>query len=54
MGPARDDPLARQRFLGIMRGEAERMNRLAPSCCRSLRIEMNEHAAFDALISAIS
>ena len=43
MGPARDDPLARQRFLGIMRGEAERMNRLVSELLSLSRIEMNEH-----------
>ena len=43
MGPARDDPLARQRFLGIMRGEAERMNRMVSELLSLSRIEMNEH-----------
>jgi two-component system phosphate regulon sensor histidine kinase PhoR len=43
MGPARDDPLARQRFLGIMRGEAERMSRLVSELLSLSRIEMNEH-----------
>jgi two-component system phosphate regulon sensor histidine kinase PhoR len=43
MGPARDDPLVRQRFLGIMRGEAERMNRLVSELLSLSRIEMNEH-----------
>ena len=43
MGPARDDPLARQRFLHIMRGEAERMNRLVSELLSLSRIEMNEH-----------
>jgi two-component system phosphate regulon sensor histidine kinase PhoR len=43
MGPARDDPLARQRFLGIMRGEAGRMNRLVSELLSLSRIEMNEH-----------
>jgi two-component system phosphate regulon sensor histidine kinase PhoR len=43
LGPARDDPLARQRFLGIMRGEAERMNRLVSELLSLSRIEMNEH-----------
>jgi two-component system phosphate regulon sensor histidine kinase PhoR len=43
LGPARDDPLVRQRFLGIMRGEAERMNRLVSELLSLSRIEMNEH-----------
>jgi two-component system, OmpR family, phosphate regulon sensor histidine kinase PhoR len=43
LGPARDDQLARQRFLGIMRGEAERMNRLVSELLSLSRIEMNEH-----------
>jgi two-component system phosphate regulon sensor histidine kinase PhoR len=43
MGPAKDDTAARQRFLGIMRGEAERMNRLVSELLSLSRIEMNEH-----------
>jgi two-component system, OmpR family, phosphate regulon sensor histidine kinase PhoR len=43
LGPARDDQIARQRFLGIMRGEAERMNRLVSELLSLSRIEMNEH-----------
>ncbi|HEY4161547.1 MAG TPA: histidine kinase dimerization/phospho-acceptor domain-containing protein, partial [Dongiaceae bacterium] len=39
MGPAKDDTAARQRFLGIMRGEAERMNRLVSELLSLSRIE---------------
>jgi two-component system phosphate regulon sensor histidine kinase PhoR len=42
-GPAKDDAAVRQRFLGIMRGEAERMNRLVSELLSLSRIEMNEH-----------
>jgi two-component system phosphate regulon sensor histidine kinase PhoR len=43
MGPAKEDAAVRQRFLGIMRGEAERMNRLVSELLSLSRIEMNEH-----------
>jgi two-component system phosphate regulon sensor histidine kinase PhoR len=43
MGPAKDDAAAHRRFLGIMRGEAERMNRLVSELLSLSRIEMNEH-----------
>lgn len=41
-GPARDDPDARDRFLGIMEGEAGRMNRLVGDLLSLSRVEDNE------------
>ena len=41
-GPARDDPAARERFLGIMSGEAERMNRLVGDLLSLSRVEAEE------------
>ena len=45
LGAARDDPAARDRFLGIMRGEAGRMTRLVDDLLSLSRIELNEHVA---------
>jgi two-component system phosphate regulon sensor histidine kinase PhoR len=42
-GHARDDPDARDRFLGIMQGQTERMRRLINDLLSLSRIEMNEH-----------
>ncbi len=42
-GPARDDPVARGRFLGIMRAQAERMSRLINDLLSLSRIELDEH-----------
>ncbi len=42
-GPARDDPAARDRFLGIMHGQAERMKRLISDLMSLSRIELVEH-----------
>ena len=42
-GHARDDPAARERFLGIMHGQAERMRRLIDDLLSLSRIELNEH-----------
>jgi two-component system phosphate regulon sensor histidine kinase PhoR len=44
-GAARDDAAARDRFLGIMRGEAGRMSRLVDDLLSLSRIELNEHVA---------
>jgi two-component system, OmpR family, phosphate regulon sensor histidine kinase PhoR len=45
LGPARDDPAARERFLGIMGEQARRMARLVDDLLSLSRIEMNEHVA---------
>ncbi len=42
-GPARDDPEARDRFLGIMSEQAERMARLVDDLLSLSRIEQEEH-----------
>ena len=42
-GPARDDAEARERFLGIMHGEALRMSRLVSDLLSLSRIELREH-----------
>jgi len=42
-GPARDDPEARDKFLGIMQEQAERMGRLINDLLSLSRIELNEH-----------
>ena len=42
-GHARDDEAARDRFLGVMQGQAERMARLIDDLLSLSRIELNEH-----------
>jgi two-component system phosphate regulon sensor histidine kinase PhoR len=44
-GAAKDDPAARQRFLGIMQEQAARMSRLIEDLLSLSRIEMREHVA---------
>jgi two-component system phosphate regulon sensor histidine kinase PhoR len=44
-GPARDDAGARDKFLGIMHTQAERMARLIDDLMSLSRIELNEHIA---------
>lgn len=41
-GPARDDPKARDRFLGVMAREAQRMNRLVGDLLSLSRVEFSE------------
>ena len=43
LGPAKDDPEARERFLSIMREEASRMARLVDDLRSLTRIEQSEH-----------
>jgi two-component system phosphate regulon sensor histidine kinase PhoR len=43
MGPAREDPEARDRFLAIMQSQAERMQRLVDDLLSLNRIELEEH-----------
>ena len=42
-GHAREDPEVRERFLGIMAGQAERMARLVDDLLSLSRVELNEH-----------
>jgi len=42
-GPAKNDPVARDRFLGIMNREAGRMNRLIDDLLSLSRVELDEH-----------
>jgi two-component system phosphate regulon sensor histidine kinase PhoR len=42
-GPAKDDPIARDKFLGIMQGQATRMARLIDDLLSLSRIELNAH-----------
>ena len=42
-GPAKDDPAAREKFLGIMREQATRMSRLIDDLLSLSRIEMKRH-----------
>ncbi|MBD8908493.1 ATP-binding protein [Methylorubrum zatmanii] len=44
-GPARDDARAREKFLGIMRSQAQRMTRLIDDLLSLSRIELHEHVA---------
>jgi two-component system phosphate regulon sensor histidine kinase PhoR len=44
-GHARDDTAARERFLGVMAGQAARMARLIDDLMSLSRIELNEHIA---------
>ena len=44
-GPAKDDPAAHERFLGIMASQAERMRRLVDDLISLNRIEMNVNVA---------
>ena len=46
-GPARDDPPAREKFLGIMQSEAERMVRLIDDLLSLSKIEMSRHEVPD-------
>jgi len=43
LGPAARDAAAREKFLGIMRGQAERMSRLIDDLLSLSRIEMHQH-----------
>lgn len=45
LGPAHDDATARERFLGIMNGQARRMAHLVDDLLSLSRIELNEHVA---------
>jgi two-component system phosphate regulon sensor histidine kinase PhoR len=53
-GPARNDPLARDRFLGIMEAQANRMARLIGDLLSLSRIELNEHRRPDAEVDVVA
>lgn len=44
-GPAKDDPVAQDRFLGIMAEQSERMRRLIDDLLGLSRVEISEHQA---------
>lgn len=50
-GPAKDDPPARERFLGIMQTETERMVRLIDDLLSLSRIEMSRHESPDSKVN---
>ena len=45
LGPAKNDAAARERFLGIMQEQAQRMSRLVDDLLSLSKIELNEHIA---------
>lgn len=49
-GPAREDPAARERFLGMMAIQASRMTRLIDDLMSLSKIEMREHLAPDGVV----
>ncbi|NWG23505.1 MAG: PAS domain-containing protein [Pseudorhodoplanes sp.] len=52
-GPAREDAVARERFLGIMESQATRMARLIDDLLSLSRIEVNEHLRPDKPVDLI-
>lgn len=50
-GPAKNDPPARERFLGIMQTETERMVRLIDDLLSLSRIEMSRHESPDSKVN---
>ncbi len=53
-GPARDDPAARERFLGIMQAQANRMARLIDDLLSLSRIELNAHVRPDTPVDLVA
>jgi two-component system phosphate regulon sensor histidine kinase PhoR len=53
-GAARNDPFARDRFLGIMEAQANRMARLIGDLLSLSRIELNEHRRPDAEVDLVA
>jgi two-component system phosphate regulon sensor histidine kinase PhoR len=54
LGPAAKDAAAREKFLGIMRGQAERMSKLIDDLLSLSRIEMHQHVRPTASIDLAS
>lgn len=52
-GPARDDPKARERFLGIMHAQATRMARLIDDLLSLSRVELSAHVRPDTCIDLV-
>ena len=52
-GPARDDPKARDRFLGIMHIQATRMARLIDDLLSLSRVELSAHVRPDTLVDIV-
>ncbi|WP_223421289.1 sensor histidine kinase [Tateyamaria pelophila] len=52
-GPARNDPAASERFLDIMQGEAERMNRLVGDLMSLNRVESDERVRPTTVVSLV-
>src|SRR5260370_9736334 len=52
-GPARDDAKARERFLGIMHGQATRMARLIDDLLSLSRVELSAHVRPDTLVDIV-
>jgi len=52
-GHAKDDPVARERFLGVMAAQAGRMARLIDDLMSLSRIELNEHIAPDGRVDMV-
>src|SRR6201996_2640822 len=52
-GPARDDPKARERFLGIMHNQATRMARLIDDLLSLSRVELSAHVRPDTLVDIV-
>src|SRR5256886_11289330 len=52
-GPAKDDPKARERFLGIMHAQATRMARLIDDLLSLSRVELSAHVRPDALVDLV-
>ena len=52
-GPAKDDPKARERFLGIMHAQASRMARLIDDLLSLSRVELSAHVRPDAQVDLV-
>ncbi|HWW48144.1 MAG TPA: ATP-binding protein [Xanthobacteraceae bacterium] len=53
LGPAKDDPKARERFLGIMRAQATRMARLIDDLLSLSRVELRTHLRPDTPVDLV-
>jgi two-component system, OmpR family, phosphate regulon sensor histidine kinase PhoR len=53
-GPAKDDSAAREKFLGIMRAQADRMARLIDDLLSLSRIELNAHLRPDRQVDLVA